>query len=68
MEQLFVRDVDDGIVRALEARARRHGISAEEEHRRILRQALALSSRSFKPLLGAMPDVGDDADFACRRA
>ncbi|MBC8168104.1 MAG: DNA-binding protein, partial [Bryobacteraceae bacterium] len=47
-------------------RAVEHGISAEEEHRRILRRALAEADEDFpdlKGLLVAMPNVGEDADF-----
>jgi plasmid stability protein len=40
MKQLLVRGLEDGLVKRLKARARAHGISAEEEHRRILRDAL----------------------------
>lgn len=63
--QLIVRNVDDGIVRALKRRATRHGRSAEAEHREILRAALAgdLGRASFKQALASMPDVADDTDF-----
>ena len=40
MGQLTVRDVDDGIVSALKARAAANGRSMEAEHRQILREAL----------------------------
>jgi plasmid stability protein len=40
MAQLIVRNLDEGIVDALKARAARHGRSAEAEHRRILESAL----------------------------
>ena len=40
MRQLLVRGLEEGLVRKLKARARAHGVSAEEEHRRILREAL----------------------------
>jgi plasmid stability protein len=43
-------------------RAAAHGVSAEEEHRRILRRALR--SEGFAERLLSMPDVGDDDDFA----
>lgn len=65
MAQLIVRNLDDALVRNLKRRAAEHGHSAEEEHREILRQALASPSHlPFKDALLAMPDVGDDADFA----
>ncbi|NNE17761.1 MAG: DNA-binding protein [Myxococcales bacterium] len=68
MAQLIVRELEDSIVRALKVRAAKNGVSAEAEHRAILRQVLLRrSSRSFKEALLAMPGVGDDADFAIER-
>lgn len=66
MAQLIVRNLDDDLVRTLEERAAREGRSAEAEHRRILEDALRPSEPrcSLKELLGAMPDVGADEDFA----
>jgi plasmid stability protein len=63
--QLLVRDIESDVVRELKIRAARHGRSAEEEHRQILREALrALGpTRSLKELLLEMPDVGEDRDF-----
>lgn len=40
MAQLIVRDLDEGIVAALKARAARSGRSAEAEHRKILEAVL----------------------------
>ena len=40
MAQLLVRKVDPKVVRKLKDRALAHGVSAEEEHRRILLDAL----------------------------
>ncbi len=40
MSQLLVRKIDPGTVHKLKERARAHGVSAEEEHRRILREVL----------------------------
>lgn len=65
MAQLLVRDIEDEVVRELKMRAASKGISAEAEHREILRQAL-LSGRArdtLKDRLAAMPAVGKDADF-----
>lgn len=69
MGQLIVRNLDDDIIQALKLRAARHHRSAEAEHREILRAALAQDAErpSFKSLLLAMPDVGEDADFAPER-
>lgn len=50
MAQLLVRDIPASIVEKLKRRASRHGVSAEEEHRRILRDALAASDKT-KPAL-----------------
>jgi plasmid stability protein len=40
MAQLLVRKVPDELVRRLKQRARQRGVSAEEEHRRILASGL----------------------------
>jgi plasmid stability protein len=66
MPQLIVRQIEDKVVRKLKERAGQHGISMEEEHRRILREALLgppRKKRSFKDYLLSMPDVGEDKDF-----
>ena len=65
MAQLLVRDIEGEVVKELKVRAARHGRSAEEEHRQILREALRPegSTMSLKTLLLEMPDVGEDADF-----
>ena len=63
MAQLLVRNLEDAVVQRLKERAVRHGRSAEEEHREILRQVLGVEA-DLKAVLLAMPDVGDDADFA----
>ena len=65
MAQLLVRDVDDAIVKALRERAARHGRSAEAEHREILAKALRRTRRrSVAEVLAAIPNVGNDEDFA----
>jgi plasmid stability protein len=63
--QLLVRDIEGDVVRELKVRAARHGRSAEEEHREILRLALRRPSPppSLKQLLLEMPGVGEDRDF-----
>lgn len=66
MPQLLVRQIEERVVKKLKERAGRHGVSMEEEHRRILREALLGSAgkkRSFKEFLLSMPNVGDDEDF-----
>lgn len=65
MAQLLVRDIESDVVRELKVRAARHGHSAEEEHRQILRNALRPHGPaiSLKDFLLEMPDVGEDRDF-----
>ena len=66
MPQLIVRQIEEKVVRKLKQQAGAHGVSMEEEHRRILREALVGPSkkkRSFKEFLLAMPNVGEDQDF-----
>lgn len=65
MAQLLVRDIESDVVRELKLRAARHGRSAEEEHREILRGALRHPGppTSLKQLLLEIPDVGEDSDF-----
>jgi len=67
MAQLIVRSIEEKVVAQLRQRAARHGVSMEEEHRRILREVLSrrgATRRSFKDHLTSMPDAGDDALFA----
>ena len=66
MPQLIVRQIEDKVVKKLKEQAGQHGVSMEEEHRRILRAALVGTSRkkpSFKEYLLSMPNVGEDEDF-----
>lgn len=65
MPQLLVRDIESDVVRELKLRAVRHGRSAEEEHREILRGALRHPDppTSLKELLLEIPEVGEDRDF-----
>ncbi len=66
MAQLIVRQIEEKVVKKLKEQAGKHGVSMEEEHRRILREALFGSSRktpSFKEYLLQMPEVGPDDLF-----
>jgi antitoxin FitA len=67
MPQLIVRNLEDEVVNRLKKRAGEHGISTEEEHRRILRTTLLegneLAAPSFKEHLLALPDVDVDSLF-----
>jgi plasmid stability protein len=68
MAQLIVRELEDTLVRALKVRAAKKGVSAEAEHRAILRKVLlGRPGRSLKEALLAMPHVGEDSDFAIER-
>jgi len=52
MAQLIVRELESAVVRALKLRAAKKGVSAEAEHRAILREVLLRrSGRSFKEML-----------------
>jgi plasmid stability protein len=65
---LVVRNVDEDVALALKQLAASHGRSAEAEHREILRSALQRPKRHpLAEVLASMPDVGEDADFDCRR-
>ena len=70
MPQLLVRQIEEKVVKKLKERAGQHGVSMEEEHRRILREALLGPSKkkpSFKEYLLQMPDVGPDELFERNR-
>jgi len=73
MARLLVRNVEDKLVRTLKRRAQAAGCSAEEEHRRILREALLRPSPT-QPSLAAFllseqgsvaPDI--DLEIPARR-
>jgi plasmid stability protein len=65
MSQLVVRNLPPELVARLKRRAAEHGLSAEAEHREILKQALlGKATPSLKAVLTEMPDVGEDSDFA----
>lgn len=68
MAQLIVRNIEDEVAQKLRERAARNGVSAEEEHRRILREAVQgkepKPKKNFKEHLMSMPNVGTDEDFA----
>lgn len=68
MAQLIVRNLEDEVVARLRQRAAKHRRSTEAEHREILREALLQPRRrvSLKEHLLAMPDAGEDDDFARR--
>ena len=64
MAQLIVRNLPDELVRRLKARAVANGRSAEQEHREIIRRALAAAAPlSFEEMLEQMP-ARDDEEIA----
>ncbi len=70
MPQLIVRQIEEKVVKRLKEQAGQHGVSMEEEHRCILREALLGQARqrpSFKKYLRQMPDAGPDELFERNR-
>ena len=65
MAQLVVRNLESDLIHRLKQKAAEEGVSAEEEHRRILRRALFGPEEEFPDLKSflIMPDVGEDEDF-----
>lgn len=64
MSSLVVRNLDERVVRALKARAVRHGRSAEAEHRAILEEVLLRTRRrSLADAIARIPSAGRDEDF-----
>ena len=64
MSQLVVRNLEPDLVESLKALAAASNISAEEQHRRILREALSRPKKlTFEQVLMMMPNVGRDEDF-----
>jgi plasmid stability protein len=61
MPQLIVRKLETAVVRRLRSRAAAEGVSVEEAHRRVLRQALlgepSHVRRNFVEYLQAMPNI-----------
>lgn len=62
MAQLLVRNVPEEVAKALKMRAAAHGISAEEEHRRILAKAMSETvwgaNEAMKEVLKALAESG----------
>lgn len=71
MAQLLVRNLEDELIVHLKKRAVDHGVSMEEEHRRILREVLLAGEgkkKSFWEAIGEMPAAGDDSIFERSRS
>ncbi len=70
MAQLLVRNISEALAKTLKQRAAEHGISAEEEHRRILQEALGQDEkdanetriRSLLEIFGT-GETGDEDDW-----
>jgi len=62
VSRLLIRNVDPALVALLEERARQENTTAEELHRRILREALMEPADSFRKALLAMPEGGDSEE------
>lgn len=60
--QLLVRKLEPELVDRLKELARREGITSEEAHRRILREALMESPEAFRDLLLSIPRADDDEE------
>ncbi|PAW67783.1 MAG: hypothetical protein B9S38_11920 [Verrucomicrobiia bacterium Tous-C4TDCM] len=60
MAQLLVRKLDPALVDLLKERARQEGITTEEAHRRILREALSKPVDAFRKALLAIPEAEDE--------
>lgn len=57
-------DANEALVAALKARADTHGISVEDQHLKILTEALLKPiKKSFAEILIEIPSVGLDSDF-----
>jgi antitoxin FitA len=71
MAQLLVRNVDEILVRKLKRRARERGVSAEEEHRRILAESLSRKQKErsslVRFLLSPEGTLESDAELDLRR-
>jgi plasmid stability protein len=68
MAQLVVRKLEETVVQELRKRAAKAGVSMEEEHRRILREALRGSRKvSFKDQLLSIPVGSGDDVFERKR-
>jgi plasmid stability protein len=74
MSQLLVRKIPESLVKKLKRRAVEHGVSAEEEHRRILKEALLhTEEKSAKPYslfdhIRKLGEIAPDLAFGRKRS
>ncbi len=71
MTQLLVRNVENSVAQRLKERAKAHGVSVEEEHRRILREAVSRPARRKPSLIEFLSDptraVAPEVELDLRR-
>ena len=70
MSQLLVRKIDSETVQKLKARASANGVSAEEEHRRILQEALSRPHQTKPSLIEYLSatEVAPDVELPITRS
>jgi len=72
MTQLLVRQVEEIVAQRLKERAKAHGVSTEEEHRRILREAVSRPARRKPSLIEFLSDpaqaVAPEVELDLRRS
>jgi len=70
--QLLVRNVEESVARRLKERAQAHGVSTEEEHRRILREAVSRPLEGRPSLIEFLSDpafaVAPEVELDLRRS
>ena len=67
MASLSVRKIDDAVYERLRLRAARHGVSMEEEARRIIRRAVAVPERLGQLAVECFgPDHGVELELSPR--
>lgn len=72
MAQLLVRNISEVLAKMLKQRAAEHGVSAEEEHRRILQEALAPAEatdgkRTLFDHIRQLGEIAPDFEFEPQR-
>ena len=72
MPQLLVRQVEEIVAQRLKERAKAHGVSVEEEHRRILREAVSRPAPRKPSLIEFLSDpaqaVAPEVELDLRRS
>ena len=73
MAKLLVRDISESLVKKLQRRAIERGVSAEEEHRRIIQSALedrdipdGAGNPTLRDYILQLAEVAPDIDFSKR--